>query len=136
MSKEKKSRKKSSALLFILLLLFLIAVVLLLLWNSGFGFGDGFGFGESSAPVMAEIPVDESSEIDADEMQYVDIIVSESDYIFHDKKMTADEITAEINAGEDDFTVRIVDENASKKAYDILIKAFKDSDIKYIEKTE
>ncbi|MDE6519369.1 MAG: hypothetical protein K2K91_02770 [Ruminococcus sp.] len=138
MSKEKKSRKKSSALPFILILLFLF-VVALLFWKSGlfgFGGGNGIGFGESSKPVMAEIPVDESSEIVADEIQYVDILVSGSDYIFNSKKMTSDEITAEINSSEDDFMVRIVDDNASKKAYDELINALKDNDIKYIEQEQ
>lgn len=138
MSKEKKSRKKSSALPFILILLFLL-IVALLFWMSGFfgfGGGNGIGFGESSVPVMAEIPVDESSEIVADEIQYVDILVSGSDYIFNSKKMTDDEITAEINSYEDDFMVRIVDDNASKKAYDELINALKDNDIKYIEQEQ
>lgn len=138
MSKEKKSKKKSSALLFILFLLLLIASILFLLWNSGIGFGgeNGIGFGESSAPVMAEVPINESSEIVADEIQYVNILISGSDYIFHGEKMTADEITAEIKSGEDGFMVKIVDENASKKAYDELIQALKNSDIKYIEQEQ
>lgn len=140
MAKEKKSQKKSSALLVILVLLFLIAVMLFLFWKfgSGFGFGNGsgIGFGESSKPVMAEISIDESSEIVADEMQYADIIVSGSDYIFQNEKMTVEEITAEINSHEDYFTVRIVDDSASIKAYDKLVKALKDNDIKYIEQAE
>ena len=99
----------------------------------GKGFGGGRGDGEGSNSVSEISSISESLQPETEAMEYINITVSGSDYLFQNQKMTVDELMSELNSVEEKFPLKITDDDASIKAYDILVRALKDNDIRYIE---
>lgn len=108
----------------------LVVVGILIYAFGGKGFGGGMGDGEGSSFVPADVSI---SEPETQSVEYMEITVSGNDYIFQNKKLTADEIIAEISSLDEKMPVKITDDGASIKAYDVLIGVLKENDIRYIE---
>lgn len=110
-----------------------VVVGVILYAFGGKGFGGGKGDGEGSNSISADSSISESSQPETEAMEYINITVSGSDYLFHNHKLTFDELMSELNSSKEKFPVKITDDGASIKAYDTLVKALKDNDIRYIE---
>lgn len=108
----------------------LVVVGILIYAFGGKGFGGGMGDGEGSSFVPADVSI---SEPETQSVEYMEITVSGNDYIFQNKKLTADEIIAEISSPDEKMPVKITDDGASIKAYDVLVGVLKENDIRYIE---
>lgn len=115
------------------IVLALVVVGVLIYAFGGKGFGGGMGGGEGSNFVPADVSISDSSQPETQAIEYMEITVSGSDYIFQNKKLTAEEIIAELNSLEEKMSVKITDDGASIKAYDTLVKSLKDNNIRYIE---
>lgn len=107
-----------------------LAVIVILIYAfGGKGFGGGMGDGEGSF-VQADASI---SEPETQTAEYMEITVSGNDYIFQNKKMTADELSAELDSLDEKMTVKITDDGASIKAYNVLVGILKENDMRYIE---
>lgn len=115
------------------IVLALVVVGVLIYAFGGKGLGGGMGGGEGSNFVPADVSISDSSQPETQAIEYMEITVSGSDYIFQNKKLTADELIAELNSLEEKMPVKITDDGASIKAYDTLVKSLKDNNIRYIE---
>lgn len=111
----------------------IVIVGVILYAFGGKGFGGGRGDGEGSNSIPADSSISEISQPETETMEYINITVSGSDYLFQNQKMTVDELMSELNSVEEKFPVKITDDGASIKAYDTLVKALKDNNIRYIE---
>lgn len=113
-----------------------VIVVCLLLGKGGMGLGGGKGDGiGSKEAVAADITLPET-DITTGSIDYYDVTVSGSSYLFNGSSYEMDEtdrIIADISGGDELLTVRITDEDASLKAYECLTEAFKENGIRYIE---
>lgn len=129
-----KKRYKGSVLLpfiiGILVTVVIVAVIIFACGGLGFGGGKGDGIGEGS--VSAIEVFEEQTEITTEEIQYINITISGSDYIYQNQNLSLDEIINNILADKE-IPVKITDDNASLRAYDSLVKSLKDNNIKYIE---
>ena len=110
-----------------------IGVILYAFGGKGFGGGKGDGDGERSNSLSEISSISESSQLETEGIEYINITVSGSDYLFQNRKMTVDELIAELNNSDEKFPVKINDDDASIKAYDVLVKALKDNNVRYIE---
>ncbi|MDE6787706.1 MAG: hypothetical protein K2J47_00070 [Ruminococcus sp.] len=110
-----------------------IGVILYAFGGKGFGGGKGDGDGERSNSLSEISSISESSQLETEGIEYINITVSGSDYLFQNRKMTVDELIAELNNSDEKFPVKITDDDASIKAYDALVKALKDNNVRYIE---
>ncbi len=110
--------------------LVLVIVGVLIYAFGGKGFGGGLGDREGSGFVPADVSI---SEPETQNVEYMEITVSGSDYLFQNKKMTADEIIAELNSLEEKMPVKVTDDGASIKAYDVLVGILSENNIRYIE---
>jgi hypothetical protein len=136
--------------LFVLVLIAVIAAAFLFRCGSGFGFGSGLGTGSgkddgdgNDAVVKIEEEAAESNteeaaksidhEEDSKEI-IVKVSVAGSDYFYENEKIELDMLLQEIKKIEGSYVVEIKDEQASKKAYEALIRALKEDGIRYIEK--
>lgn len=134
MSNLKRSYKGAFWIpLIIGIVLALVVVGVLIYAFGGKGFGGGMGDGERSNFVPADVSISDSSQPETQAIEYMEITVSGSDYIFQNKKLTAEEIIAELNSLEEKMPVKITDDGASIKAYDVLINMLKENNIRYIE---
>lgn len=111
----------------------IVIVGIILYAFGGKGFGGGKGDGEGSNSVPAESIISESLQPETESIEYINITVSGSDYLFQNRKLTVDELVTELTGGEERFPVKITDDGASIKAYDTLVGILKDNDIRYIE---
>lgn len=112
----------------------LVVVGILIYAFGGKGFGGGMGDGEGSSFVPADVSISEpETQPETQIIEYMEITVSGNDYIFQNKKLTADELIAEISSLDEKMPVKITDDGASIKAYDVLIGVLKENDIRYIE---
>ncbi len=110
--------------------LILVVVGVLIYAFGGKGFGGGMGDGEGSGFVPVDVSI---SEPETQTAEYIEITVSGSDYLFQNKKMTADEIITELNSLEEKMPVKVTDDGASIKAYDVLVEILNENNIRYIE---
>ncbi len=110
-----------------------IGVILYAFGGKGFGGGKGDGDGERSNSLSEISSISESSQPETEGIEYINITVSGSDYLFQNQKMTANELISELNNSDEKFSVKITDDDASIKAYDALVKVLKDNNIRYIE---
>lgn len=122
--------KYKGAFLIPLIIGIAVTVIVVGILLCAFG-GKGFGNGNGSIPVQQVIS--ESIQPETETVEYINITVSGSDCIFQNMKMTPDEIITEIGNTEEKFAVKITDDGASIKAYNALVKALKDNNIRYIE---
>lgn len=133
-----KRKYKGSVLLpFIIGAVVAVVVIaaVIILAGGGFGFGGGTGDGEGSGNTSQAVEVMEnitSSEITTEQIEYINISISGSDYLYNNQKFTLDELIQNITDGEK-ITVKITDDGASVKAYDALIESLKENNIRYIE---
>lgn len=124
----------------IIIILIIVAVLVVLYFMKGFGLGGtGSGSGENSTASSADVSSSveestESSEPDTEELTYINVTVSENEYIYQNKKISLDALVEQlIKDATDGVKVQITDENASKRAYDDLVAALDKNEIAYIK---
>ena len=66
-----------------------------------------------------------------DEVQYIEVTVSDGSYIYQNSTLTLDELMEQIQGT--DLTVKLTDDKASKKAYDDILQALDEKNIPHIE---
>lgn len=116
-----------------------VAVVLLILGKGGLGFGGGTGNEEGS--MDKKIPVTEEAEliiteppiIVTEEIKYIEITVSENEYIYQNSKYSLDDLIAELKSQNISDPVKIKDEESSIKAYSGLKEALYENHFHFIE---
>ena len=64
-------------------------------------------------------------------MQYIEVTVSDGNYIYRNSTLTLDELMEQIQGT--DLTVKLTDDKASKKAYDDILQALDENNIPHIE---
>lgn len=105
---------------------------------SGHGNGNGSGSDNIDAPAVTDVSSVVVSEtipvttIETEIEEYVSITVSGNDYIYQDAKMNLNSIIDEIKKNQN-ISVKIKDQDASKKAYDSLVENLKANSIHYID---
>ena len=141
--------KKVLALL-LLVVIILCVIMLLTKCDGKFPFGIGIGNGNnsssladdnggvsSSSSVVKEVTEapETTEEVTAepatDEVQYIEVTVSGSNYIYQNSTLTLDELMEQIQGT--DLTVKLTDDKASKKAYDDILQALDEKNIPHIE---
>ena len=144
MAKKEEKRKGSKAVPAACGLAVIIAA---LFGGKQFGlipFGDdgkGDGNVSSSSSVVEEVsetpsetdPTEEATEAEqeTEEVQYIEVTVSDGSYIYQNSTMSLDELIAEIK--DKGMAVKLTDDKASKKAYDDILQALDENNIQHIE---
>ena len=64
-------------------------------------------------------------------MQYIEVTVSDGNYIYRNSTLTLDELMEQIQGT--DLTVKLTDDKASNKAYDDILQALDENNIPHIE---
>lgn len=142
---------KGSALVTVIIVVAVAAVVGVVVYyfggfggkglNGGKGDEEGSGNAETAAtPAMATVPetTTETTIVTTEEIEYFEVTVDGNNYIFGSNSYEIDEtdnLIEDIKNNDEQLTVKIKDENASLKAYETLIAAFKEDHIKYIEES-
>ena len=107
-----------------------VAIISLIGLGLGGGQGDGEGEGNVSAEESSETEV---SDTEVKELYFLEVTVSENEYLYQNSRLQLDELIDRLVADAADTKVKITDENASKRAYESLIAALKEKKIHYIE---
>lgn len=151
---SKKSSEKASfngsgigkVIAVILIIIIIIFAVLFLLSRHGFGFGKGNNSSDSSAvPAIAQI---QEPEISSDNTvstttsttaaeNYIEVKIDENNYLYNNTKYSVeniDQLIDELNKNTDSI-VKIVENEASLKAYNTLIDRLNENKISYIDYT-
>lgn len=109
--------------------------------GAGLGFGKGSGTGEGdgitrSVNVVQENETDATSEKsnNTSEIQYVKVTVSEDDYFYDNEKIKLDNLISKLKEKEGDYILEVIDDQATKNAYDDLLDAFDSNNLEYVEK--
>lgn len=102
--------------------------VFIYFYNKGKGTGDE---GTVSA-VEAAAPI----ELTKKKIKYVEITIDGSEYYHNNKQIEIDDLIELINKKKEKSAVRIIDKDASQKAYKQLTDSLHDNGIKYIEGEE
>ena len=132
-------------LLVILAAVVIVGAVIYFIGKGGFGFGGGKGDGEGSGnaetaeQAMATVQETEKTEVTTQEIVYIEVKVHENSYLYNnDSYETSDigQLIEDINESDEKFTVRVIDDNASERAYSQLLSALDDNKLKYIELSE
>ena len=124
-----------------------IAAAIILLGLGGFGFGggkgDGEGEGDRTAAAVQQDEPEETNETEEEtteeaipvieEIEYINITVSENEYLYQNSRLSLEELMSELDSIPDDLPVKITDDNASLNAYRQLTEALDEHGIKYIE---
>lgn len=101
------------------------------------GKGDGDANSSSVVEQVSEVSEAETSaaesetEAETEEVQYIEVTVSDGSYIYQNSTMTLDELINEIK--DKGMTVKLTDDKASKKAYDDIVQALDENNIQHIE---
>ncbi|MBR1822749.1 MAG: hypothetical protein IJ779_00800 [Ruminococcus sp.] len=99
--------------------------------------GKGDGDTSSSSSVVEEVSEapttvqEETTQPETEEVQYIEVTVSNDSYIYQNSTLTLDELMEKIK--DTDLTVKLTDDKASKKAYEDLLNSLNESNIKYME---
>ncbi len=101
--------------------------------SDGFGFGGGKGDGVGTGNVSAVQSESETSEPIVEELDFLNVTVSENEYLYQNSKLQLDELMNRLVTDAADTKVKVTDENASKRAYKNLINALEDKNIRYIQ---
>lgn len=104
--------------------------------KGGFGGDKGNGKGDgNTSQVMIEDDDTEKSEPVTEELLYLELKINENEYIYNNNKYSIEDMELLINEikEEDKLSVKLVDEEASEKAYDFVKNALKENNIKFIE---
>lgn len=134
---KKKSNRLFRKIRTLILILILIAAILVLLNHLGLGFGLGTGTGKDSGTVKKTADTaqsDDTTEPTTDYIDYLELTVSGSSYIYRNSEYSLDDLISELKT-EEDIRVRIRDDNASKAAYDSLVSALNENGIPYAEES-
>ena len=120
------------------ILLVIIIVVIMLLFLKGFGFGLGKGLGEggkdSKVTKTSEADKTDSKESEKDsEETLVKVSVIEDGYVYDSEKIELEELIEKLNQTGGDCKVEVIDDKATKNAYDALIEALESNNIHYME---
>ena len=115
-----------------------IAVGAFLLGKGGLGFGGGKGDGEGDGDaVVAVATVSEKKEEkpETEEITSVELRVYGNEYIYNNEKYTLDDIQTLVETIKelDDISVKLIDDEASEKAYQAIEKALKDNSIRIVK---
>ena len=112
----------------------IIALVVIGFLTDGFGLGGGQGDGEGEGNVSAEQSSDtQEPELVIEELDFLNVTVSGNEYLYQNSKLQLDELVDKLVADAADTKVKITDENASKRAYENLINALEEKNIRYIK---
>lgn len=131
-----------ATLIIIITAIAVVGGVLYFIGHGGLGIGGGKGDGEGSGNaeiVPAIASVSETTEMTTHEIEYINITVDENNYLYNNKKYDLsqiDELISVIKGSEEKLTIRITDENASFKAYELLTETLKENNYRFIEVTE
>lgn len=109
------------------------AVVVSGILTDGFGLGGGKGDGEGEGNVSSVQSEPEVSEPVVEEIDFLNVTVSENEYLYQNSKLQLDELMNKLVIDATDTKVKVTDENASKRAYKNLINALEDKNIRYIK---
>lgn len=134
-----------ATLIIIIAAVAIVGAVIYFTGRGGLGIGGGKGDGEGSGNAEAKLAMattvetEETTAITTQEIEYINITVDENSYLYNNKKYDVsqiDELISTIKSNEEKLTIRITDENASLKAYDLLTDTLKENDYRYIEVSE
>ena len=120
-----------------ILVIVAVAVGAFLLGKGGLGFGGGKGDGEGdgdAAPAIATVSVEEEKP-ETEEITTVELRVNGNEYIYNNDKYSLDEVQALVDKIKelDDISVKLVDDNASEKAFQAIEQALKDTNIRIVK---
>ena len=101
--------------------------------TDGFGLGGGQGDGEGEGNVSSDSSEPEVSEPVLEELDFLNVTVSENEYLYQNSRLQLDELMDKLVIDAADTKVKITDENASKRAYENLINALEEKNIRYIK---
>ena len=132
----------------LVLLPVIIIIVVLLFFRGGFGFGTGNGKRNGDRNTSAYEEQTDASINESEEKEAVDsgndnneakektikISVAGNDYFYENEKIELDSLLQKISEFDGNYVVEVKDEQASKNAYEALIKALEEKGIAYIEK--
>lgn len=131
-----------ATLIIIIAAIAVVGGILYFIGHGGLGIGGGKGDGEGGGNaeiVPAIASVSETTEMTTHEIEYINITVDENNYLYDNKKYDLsqiDELISVIKGSEEKLTIRITDENASFKAYELLTETLKENNYRFIEVTE
>lgn len=128
------NNKGAAAAIILVAALVVVAIVAVVgFLTDGFGLGGGQGDGEGEGNVSDTQSETEVSEPVVEELDFLNVTVSENEYLYQNSRLQLDELMDRLAADAADAKVKITDENASKRAYENLIAALKEKKIHYIE---
>lgn len=118
----------------IIIAMVIAIIFFIILGHSGSRTGDGANKGQESV-VSKEMHNDkkEESKVETEELMYSELKISGNEYIFDNCKYTIDEINTLIDKIDKGISIKLIDEEASEKAYESIKDALKESSIKFIE---
>lgn len=116
----------------IIVIVVIIAVVAFFLMN-GLGLGGNIGNGTGNASVTSVQSESAVSEPVTEELDYLEVTVSENEYLYQNSKYELEELIDKLIIDAENVKVKITDDNASKRAYNNLISALEEKNISYIK---
>ena len=121
-----------------ILVIVAVAVGAYLLGKGGLGFGGGKGDGEGDGDAVAAIATvseEEEEKPETEEITTVKLRVNGNEYIYNNDKYSLDEVQALVDKIKelDDISVKLVDDNASEKAFQAIEQALKDTNIRIVK---
>lgn len=134
MKKRLSNKKGAVHVAIIIAVIAVVAVVVVVgFLTNGFGLGGGKGDGEGAGDVSAVQSRSEVSEPVVEELNFLNVTVSENEYLYQNSRLQLDELMDKLVIDAVDTKVKITDENASKRAYNNLISALEEKNISYIK---
>lgn len=121
-----------------ILVIVAVAVGAYLLGKGGLGFGGGKGDGEGDGDAVAAIATvseEKEEKPETEEITTVELRVNGNEYIYNNDKYSLDEVQALVDKIKelDDISVKLVDDNASEKAFQAIEQALKDTNIRIVK---
>ena len=138
-------KRKGSAIRVIIAVIALLAIVALVVFffkkcGGGFGKGEGDGSGQSGASSASsqevsqtDVPETTVTTLATETETTVEVTVSGSEYLYQNKPIALNDLTAELKKLDSGVKVKLTDNNAAKNAYDELKAALDTAGIAYIE---
>lgn len=134
MKKRLINKKGAVHVAIIIAVIAVVAVVVVVgFLTNGFGLGGGKGDGDGEGDVSAAQSRSEVSEPVVEELNFLNVTVSENEYLYQNSRLQLDELMDKLVIDAVDTKVKITDENASKRAYKNLINALEEKNISYIK---
>lgn len=127
------SNKGAVPIVAIVVLAVVAVVAVIGFFTDGFGLGGGKGEGEGEGNISSAENETEESEPVVEELDFLNVTVSENEYLYQNSRFQLEELMDKLVTDAADTKVKITDENASKRAYENLIIALEDKNIRYIK---